>query len=136
MINHWLDTSEYPFTSNYFEINGCKLHYIEEGSGEPILFIHGTPSWSFDYRNIIKNLKSDYKCIAIDHIGFGLSDKPEHYDYSTQNHSKTLENFVLKKQLDNITVVVHDFGGPIGLNFAIKYPKNKEFSYSQFLVME
>jgi len=65
------------------------------------------------------------------HIGFGLSDKPEHYDYSTQNHSKTLEQFVLEKKLDNLTLVVHDFGGAIGLNFA-----NKEFSHSQFLVME
>lgn len=128
MANHWLDTSEYPFISNYFNINGQKLHYIDEGKGEPILFVHGTPSWSFDYRNIIKKLKINYRCIAIDHIGFGLSDKPEHYDYTTQNHSKTLEKFVLEKELDNITLVVHDFGGPIGLNFAMQYPaKIKRF---------
>jgi haloalkane dehalogenase len=68
-------------------------------------------------------LKTDFRCVAIDHIGFGLSDKPEHYNYSTQNHSKTLEKFVLEKQLDNITLVVHDFGGPIGLNFALQYPE-------------
>lgn len=123
MANHWLDKSAYPFTSNYFDINGQKLHYIDEGKGETILFVHGTPSWSFDYRNIIKKLKENYRCIAIDHIGFGLSDKSEHYDYSTQNHSKTLEKFVLEKQLDNITLVVHDFGGVIGLNFAIQHPK-------------
>lgn len=123
MANHWLDTSEYPFQSNYFDINGHRLHYIDEGKGETILFVHGTPSWSFDYRNIIKKLKTDYRCIAIDHIGFGLSDKPEHYDYSTQNHSKTLERFVLEKQLDNITLVVHDFGGAIGLNFALRHPE-------------
>lgn len=123
MANHWLDKSEYPFTSNYFDINGQKLHYIDEGEGETILFVHGTPSWSFDYRNIIKKLKNNYRCVAIDHIGFGLSDKPEHYDYSTQNHSKTLEKFVLKKNLENITLVVHDFGGAIGLNFAMQYPE-------------
>lgn len=123
MANHWLDTSEYPFNSNYFSINGHNLHYIDEGQGEIILFVHGTPSWSFDYRNIIKNLKTNYRCIAIDHIGFGLSDKPEHYDYSTENHSKTLEKFVLEKQIANFTLVVHDFGGPIGLNFAIKRPE-------------
>jgi len=128
MANHWLDKSEYPFTSNYFNINGQKLHCIDEGKGEPILFVHGTPSWSFDYRNIIIKMKIKYRCIAIDHIGFGLSDKPEHYDYTTQNHSKTLEKFVLEKQLDNITLVVHDFGGPIGLNFAMQYPaKIKRF---------
>ncbi|MBI3234994.1 MAG: alpha/beta fold hydrolase, partial [Bacteroidetes bacterium] len=122
MTNQWLDKSEYPFASNYFNINKNQLHYIDEGQGEIILFVHGTPSWSFDYRNIIKKLKSNYRCIAIDHMGFGLSDKPENYDYSTQNHSKTLEKFVLEKQLQNITLVVHDFGGPIGLNFAMKYP--------------
>lgn len=123
MANHWLDKFEYPFSSNYFDINGQKLHYIDEGKGETILFVHGTPSWSFDYRNVIKKLKENYRCIAIDHIGFGLSDKPEHYDYSTQNHSKTLEKFILEKRLNNITLVVHDFGGPIGLNFAIQHPE-------------
>jgi pimeloyl-ACP methyl ester carboxylesterase len=122
MKDHWLDTLEYPFNSNYFEINGYNLHYIDEGQGDTILFVHGTPSWSFDFRNIIKKLRTDFRCVAIDHIGFGLSDKPEHYNYSTQNHSKTLEKFVFKKQLDNITLVVHDFGGPVGLNFAIQFP--------------
>lgn len=119
----WLDRVEYPFSANYFNVNNQNLHYIEEGQGEVILFVHGTPSWSFDYRNIIKGLKSDYRCIAIDYIGFGLSDKPKEYDYSTQNHSKTLEKFVLEKQLENITLVVHDFGGPVGLNFAMQYPE-------------
>ncbi len=119
----WLDKSEYPFSANYFQLNNQKLHYIDEGHGEVILFVHGTPSWSFDYRNIIKELKSNYRCIAIDHIGFGLSDKPKDYDYSTINHSKTLEKFIADKQLNNITLVIHDFGGPIGLNFAIEHPE-------------
>jgi haloalkane dehalogenase len=119
---NWLDKIEYPFSDNYFHVNNQKLHYIDEGQGEVILFVHGTPSWSFDYRNIIKELKSNYRCFAIDHIGFGLSDKPKDYDYSTVNHSKTLEKFVIEKQLNNITLVVHDFGGPIGLNFAIHHP--------------
>lgn len=123
MANNWIDKIEYPFTSNYFDINGHRLHYIDEGKGDIVLFVHGTPSWSFDYRNIIKNLKSHYRCMAIDHIGFGLSDKPEQYDYSPQNHSKTLEKFVLEKKLQNITLVVHDFGAPIGLNFAIQHPE-------------
>ena len=123
MANQWLDTSEYPFAHNYFHINGHKLHFIDEGQGETILFIHGTPSWSFDFRNVIKAVASAYRCVAIDHLGFGLSDKPEHYDYTTQRHSKTLEQFVLEKQLHNITLVVHDFGAPIGLNFAIQYPE-------------
>lgn len=120
---HWLDRSEYPFASNYFEINEHKLHYLDEGQGETVLFVHGTPSWSFDFRNVIKRLSPGFRCVAIDHMGFGLSDKPEHYDYSTQNHSRTLEEFVRKKNLDKLILVVHDFGGPIGLNFAIQYPE-------------
>jgi len=123
MTHHWLDKEEYPFRPNYFDINGQKLHYVDEGQGEIILFIHGTPSWSFDYRNMIKILRNSFRCIAIDHIGFGLSDKPKNYDYSTQNHSKTLERFIIEKQLSNFNLVVHDFGGPIGLKFAIDYPE-------------
>ena len=119
-MNSWLDQKEYPFNSNYFNVNGHQMHYIDEGQGETILFIHGTPSWSFDFRNVIKSLSKNYRCIAIDHVGFGLSDKPEFYDYSTQNHSWTLEKFVLDLGLKNINLVLHDFGGPIGLDFAIR----------------
>lgn len=124
MKHDWLNKHEYPFPSKFFHINGHKLHYIEEGQGETILFVHGTPSWSFDFRHIIKELKKNHRCIAIDHIGFGLSDKPGKYDYSTQHHSKTLEAFIAQKNLQNITLVVHDFGGPIGLNYAISNPGN------------
>lgn len=106
-----------------FPIDGHKLHYIDEGEGDIILFVHGTPSWSFDFRNVIKRLSTGYRCIAIDHLGFGLSDKPGIYDYTTQNHSRTLEKFVFEKQLEDFTLVVHDFGGPIGLNFAIRHPE-------------
>lgn len=123
MKNQWLDKKEYPFSSNFYEVNGHKLHYIDEGKGDTILFVHGTPSWSFDFRNVIKKLRTTNRCIAIDHIGFGLSDKPEHYDYSTQNHSRTLEKFITDKDLNDITLVVHDFGGPIGLNVAIRQPQ-------------
>lgn len=120
---HWLDKKEYPFTSRFFKVNGQNLHYIDEGRGEVLLFVHGTPSWSFDFRNVVKALSANYRCIAIDHIGFGLSDKPEDYDYSTLNHSQTLEKFILAMDLHDLTLVVHDFGGPIGLNFAIRHPE-------------
>ncbi|MEQ8680050.1 MAG: alpha/beta fold hydrolase [Cyclobacteriaceae bacterium] len=118
----WLDKTEYPFTPHYYRINGYDLHYVDEGEGPVLLYVHGTPSWSFDFRNVIKPLSNHFRCIAIDHMGFGLSDKPKSYDYTTLNHSKTLEKFILDKNLANITLVVHDFGGPIGLNFAINYP--------------
>ena len=117
-----LDKNEYPFTSYYFEINQQRMHYVDEGEGEVFLFVHGTPSWSFDFRKLIIDLSSTNRCIAIDHIGFGLSDKPKQYDYSTKNHANTLEKFILSKNLSNINLVVHDFGGPIGLSVAIKYP--------------
>ena len=135
MAHQWLDTSEYPFSLHFFEINGQKMHYIDEGQGEILLFVHGTPSWSFDFRKIIKNISSQFRCIAIDHIGFGLSDKPENYDYSTQNHSKTLEKFIIAKNLTNITLIVHDFGGPIGLNVAIQHPEriNKLIIFNSWL---
>ncbi len=122
MNHHWLDRSEYPFKANRFPVNGHQLHYIDEGEGETILFVHGTPSWSFDCRMLIAGLQHSCRCIAIDHMGFGLSDKPEHYDYSTKRHAETLQQFVLDKGLRDITLVVHDFGGPIALHFAMEHP--------------
>lgn len=119
----WLDRNEYPFNHNYLTVDGKRMHYIDEGSGEVVLFVHGTPSWSFDFREQIKTISKTHRCIAADHIGFGLSDKPENYGYSTKQHSKNLESFINHLQLDNITLVVHDFGGPIGLNYAIYHPQ-------------
>jgi pimeloyl-ACP methyl ester carboxylesterase len=118
----WLDRREYPFTPHYYSADGNLMHYVDEGSGPVILFVHGTPSWSFEFRHLIKELSKQYRCIAPDHFGFGMSDKPSHYNYSTQQHSKTLERFVLDHRLQDITLVVHDFGGPIGLNFALNHP--------------
>lgn len=122
-MNWQPDFEEYPFQSNYFLVNGNKLHYIDEGEGPVLLFVHGTPSWSFDFRHIIKAFQKEYRCIAIDHLGFGLSDKPEQYRYSTIGHSDVLTQFIEKKNLKNIIMVVHDFGGPIGLSSAIKNPE-------------
>lgn len=123
MKEQWPDRTEYPFQSNYVTINGHQLHYIDEGAGDIILSVHGTPSWSFDFRNVVKVLRNRFRCIAIDHIGFGLSDKPGNYDYSTQNHSRTLEKFIVDQDLTDITLVVHDFGGPIGLHAAMLHPE-------------
>jgi pimeloyl-ACP methyl ester carboxylesterase len=119
----WLDKNEYPFQSKYISIGYNKLHYIDEGQGETLLFVHGTPSWSFDFRNVIKSLKKNFRCIALDHIGFGLSDKPEEYDYSTLNHSNTFRLFVEQLKLSEFSLIVHDFGGPIALNYAIENPE-------------
>ncbi|MBK6903614.1 MAG: alpha/beta fold hydrolase [Saprospirales bacterium] len=120
----WLDQKEYPFRAHYFEAQGQKMHYIDEGQGETLLFVHGTPSWSFDFRYQIEALSSRYRCVAVDHIGFGLSDKPAHFDYSVQNHARILEAFIGHLGLKDITLVVHDFGGPIGFDYALKHPAN------------
>lgn len=122
-MENWLDKEQYPFKSKYLDLDGTKLHYLDEGTGSVLLFVHGTPSWSFDFRNIIKVLSKSYRCVAIDHIGFGLSEKPKDYQYSTPGHSRNLELLVDKLNLTNLTLIVHDFGGPIGLNFGVNRPE-------------
>jgi len=119
----WLDRTEYPFTAHFFESTGVKQHYVDTGSGPVILLVHGTPSWSYDFRHLIKDLSKDFRCIAPDHIGFGLSDKPKDYDYSTQNHSQRLEALIEHLQLDSFILVAHDFGGPIAVRYAEAHPQ-------------
>jgi pimeloyl-ACP methyl ester carboxylesterase len=119
----WLNESLYPFSHRYIELPSCKMHYVDEGQGDILLFVHGTPAWSFLYREQIKTLRTKYRCIAVDHIGFGLSDKPAKFDGTPQAHSTNLALFVEKLRLTNITLVVHDFGGPIGLSFALAHPE-------------
>ena len=120
----WLDTSEYPFQSNYLSTDHGKLHFIDEGEGDVILFVHGTPTWSFLYRRYIRDLSKTHRCIALDHIGFGLSDKPEKFAGTPQEHAKNLNLLIEHLHLKNITLVVHDFGGPIGLSYVISHPEN------------
>lgn len=116
----WLDKSLYPFKQNKLELEAGKMNYIDEGKGEVILFIHGTPTWSFLYRDFVKDLSKDYRCIAIDHIGFGLSEKPDNFSGTPQDHAKNLSEFMQKMNLKNVTLVVHDFGGPIGFGAALQ----------------
>lgn len=122
MMPAWLDTREYPFTPHTLRVDGHTISYLDEGEGEVLLFVHGTPSWSFDFRNVIRSLRSSYRCIAPDHIGFGLSDKPQHWHYSSLNHAKNLEQLIRHLNLENITLVLHDFGGPIGFSAALAMP--------------
>lgn len=116
----WLDTNLYPFESRYVDLKAGSMHYVDEGSGEVILFVHGTPTWSFLYRDFVRELSSDYRCIAIDHLGFGLSSKPDTFPGTPEWHAENLSEFIQKLDLRNITLVVHDFGGPIGLAAGIK----------------
>ncbi|RLA64521.1 MAG: alpha/beta hydrolase [Epsilonproteobacteria bacterium] len=115
---------EYPFKSHYFKnTENHKLHYVDEGSGDPMLLIHGNPTWSFYYRNFIKEFSKTNRTIALDNLGCGFSDKPQDYDYCLKNHIENLCQLVNKLELKNITLVVHDWGGAIGMGMAVKYPE-------------
>lgn len=120
----WLDTKEYPFTSHTFTCSDGNLHYIDIGKGDPIVFVHGNPDWSFSYRGIIKELSQYYRCIAVDHLGFGLSDKPEAADYTPAAHARRLEQLLGSLNLTNITLVMNDWGGPIGMWYAVHHPED------------
>lgn len=120
----WVDKNEYPFTSSWIDLKAGRMHYVEEGNGEVLIFLHGNPVWSYSFRKLIKAFSIEYKCIAIDHLGFGLSDKPKNFSYLPEDHSVNLEEFIVKKGLQNITLIVNDWGGPIGLNYAVNHPEN------------
>jgi haloalkane dehalogenase len=113
----------YPYTSRYFDLNPHKYHYLDEGGGETLLFLHGNPTWSFYYRTLIQRLKDGYRCVAPDHIGCGLSDKPQDYNYTLSIHIDNLEKLVDSLELKNITLVLHDWGGAIGMGLAVRRPE-------------
>ncbi len=111
----------YPFSSHYLPLGAAlpnkpaRLHYVDEGAGEPLLFVHGNPTWSFYWRNLILGLRNRYRCVAIDHIGCGLSDKPQDYNYTLKQRIDDCVQLVENLDLTNITLVAHDWGGAIGL---------------------
>jgi len=126
---------EFPFKSNYIEVNGSKIHYIEEGEGDPILFLHGNPTSSYLWRNIIPYLKDKGRCIAPDLIGMGKSDKPD-IDYSFFDHVKYIEGFIEKMNLQNITLVVHDWGSALGFHYAMRNEANvKGIAFMEAILM-
>ncbi|ABM03763.1 alpha/beta hydrolase fold protein [Psychromonas ingrahamii 37] len=120
-----LDTL-FPFKRNYLDRNGQQYHYLNEGSGEPVVMVHGNPSWSFYYRNLVKSLSRNYQCVVPDHIGCGLSDKPadKDYQYTLKNRIDDLEALLDSLNInENITLVVHDWGGMIGMGYAARHPE-------------
>jgi haloalkane dehalogenase len=106
-------------TSKYLETRRGRMHYIDEGYGTPILFVHGTPTNSYEFRHLIAALSATHRCIAPDHLGFGRSDRPADFAYTPEAHAEVLREFVDKVGLEHVTLVVHDFGGPIGLPLAL-----------------
>lgn len=113
----------FPCESKFVDIYGSKMHYIEQGSGDPILFLHGVPASSYVWRNIIPHLSTLGRCIAVDLMGFGMSDKPE-IEYSLDDHIKYLREFIKTLNLKNITLVMHDWGSIIGFDYAMHHEDN------------
>lgn len=117
----------YPFDSKWLDVRpGIRMHYIDEGRGEPLVFVHGNPSWSFLFRGLLGELRATHRCVAVDHIGMGLSDKPgdDKYEYTLESRVKDLEALLGHLGLtDGVTFVLHDWGGMIGLAAAVRCPR-------------
>jgi haloalkane dehalogenase len=118
----WVDRIGYPFGSRYADLPAGRLHYVDEGTGPPVLFVHGTPTWSYEWRHLIRALAPRWRCVAPDLLGFGLSDRPRGFAYTPEAHAEVLAEFVTRLGLDAFTLVVHDFGGPIGLPLCLDGP--------------
>jgi haloalkane dehalogenase len=116
----------YPFESKVHIVRGFNYHYVDEGNGEPLVMVHGNPTWSFYYRYLIQELSKQYRTIAVDHIGCGLSDKPDpdDYDYRLKSRVDDLESLIDHLAFDKkITLIVHDWGGMIGMAYALRHPE-------------
>ena len=115
----WLNRVEYPFALREFDSGDGWMNYIDEGEGHPVVFVHGCMTWSFLFRRTIEALSPAYRCIAPDHLGFGLSEKPETASYLPSDHSRRFGRFMENLGLDEVTLVVHDLGASIALDWAV-----------------
>lgn len=113
----------YPFTPKSVTIDGHRLSYLDEGTGPAIVMLHGNPSWSFFYRNLVLLLRGQFRVIVPDHLGCGLSDKPEDYPYRLENHIHNLEVLLAGLGLDSVSLILHDWGGAIGMGYAGRHPQ-------------
>jgi haloalkane dehalogenase len=114
----------WSFEPRYVEQDGLRLHYVDEGAGDPVLLLHGEPTWAYLYRKLIPPLAAAARVVAPDYAGFGRSDKPvERGWYSYEAHYRAMERFVQELDLAVLTVVVQDWGGPIGLRLAVEHPQ-------------
>src|ERR1700730_5480010 len=119
----WIPEDLYPFEDRYSELDGSRVHYVEEGSGPPLLLLHGNPTWSFLYREIIKGLAGSYRCLAVDPPGFGLSRAAPGVAVRPREHARVIEQLLLQLDLNGVTMMVQDWGGPIGFAAATRHPE-------------
>jgi haloalkane dehalogenase len=116
----------YPFRSHYLDLDGLQYHYLDEGPRDapPVIMLHGNPTWSFYYRNLIPPISRSRRVIVPDHVGCGLSDKPQDYPYTLEQHIRNVERLVAHLKLERVTLVMHDWGGVIGMGYATRHPGN------------
>ena len=122
------DLPDYPFAAHYRELDGLRLAHLDEGEGAPVIFLHGEPTWSFLWRKVIPPVReAGYRCIAPDLAGFGRSDKPTELGwYSYDRHTEQTADLLEQLDVRGATIVVHDWGGPIGLRLAVEHPQRIE----------
>lgn len=114
--------NDFPFKPHYLSLGEQQMHYIDEGTGETVLMLHGNPTWSYYYRYLITAFKGSNRMIVPDHIGMGLSSKPQQYSYTLSQHIENISSLIKFLDLKNITLVVHDWGGAIGFGVIKKHP--------------
>jgi haloalkane dehalogenase len=119
----WVPERLFPFRSRFLELAGCRVHYVDEGSGPALLMLHGNPTWAFLYREIIRALAPYWRCVALDYPGFGLSTAPPDYDFRPASHARIVEAFVKSLDLRAATLMAQDWGGPLGLWVAGRQPE-------------
>jgi len=122
----WVDREAYPFESRCVGLEAGGLHYVDEGGDHdaPVVMLHGNPTWSFLYRHLVDGLSDSYRCVVPDYLGFGLSERPPEFSYRPSDHADIIAAFVDRLGLEEIVLVVQDWGGPIGLSYAVDNPDN------------
>ncbi|MEC0243617.1 alpha/beta fold hydrolase [Paenibacillus dokdonensis] len=116
-----VDPAEYPFADRWMPYRDGYIHYVDEGQGPTVLLLHGNPTWSYLYRNVIKELRAEFRLIAPDYPGFGMSKAPDGYRFTPQEQSKAVQDLIQYLNLKEFILVVQDWGGPIGLNYAVRH---------------
>jgi haloalkane dehalogenase len=119
-----VSTDEYPFQDRWLSFGDGRIHYVDEGRGPTVLLLHGNPTWSYLYRNVIKELRGEARLIALDYPGFGMSSAPTGYGFTPQEHLEAVAKLIAELNLEQIILVAQDWGGPIGSAYAVNHRQN------------